>query len=211
MVATNTMATTWKTKSGNSIMIIGPGRMPWISMAASSTAAGAEPGTASVSAGMMAPGMAALLPVSAAIRPSSGTLAEQLLFLAGALRRRIGNPGADVLADAGDDADDGADDAGADDGTLVAPDVVPARQYAVRRVADRLGRPIRITISTSATPKAPTSAGIRAMPPARSDEPKDEALVGVDALLPDHGDEQAEEAGDPALQRVVGRRSSARR
>ena len=39
-------------------------------MAASSTAAGAEPGTASVSTGITAPGTQALSPVSAAIRPS---------------------------------------------------------------------------------------------------------------------------------------------
>ncbi len=43
---------------------------PWISIAAMSTAAGAEPGTASVSTGMMAPGTQALSPVSAAISPS---------------------------------------------------------------------------------------------------------------------------------------------
>ena len=51
-------------------MISGPGLTPWISIAASSTAAGAEPGTASVSTGMTAPGTQALSPVSAAIRPS---------------------------------------------------------------------------------------------------------------------------------------------
>ena len=51
-------------------MIIGPGRMPWMNSAAISTAAGAEPGTASVSAGISAPGTTALLPVSAAVSPS---------------------------------------------------------------------------------------------------------------------------------------------
>ena len=55
-------------------MIVGPGRTPWISMAASSTAAGAEPGTASVSTGMTAPGTQALSPVSAAISPSTEPL-----------------------------------------------------------------------------------------------------------------------------------------
>jgi len=39
-------------------------------IAASSTVAGAEPGTAKVRTGMMAPGTQALSPVSAAIRPS---------------------------------------------------------------------------------------------------------------------------------------------
>ena len=55
-------------------MISGPGLTPWISIAAISTAAGAEPGTASVSTGMMAPGTQALSPVSAAIRPSTEPL-----------------------------------------------------------------------------------------------------------------------------------------
>ena len=64
------MATTSETNVGFSCMIIGPGCTPWMSMAPRSTAAGAEPGTASVSTGMMAPGTHALLPVSEAIRPS---------------------------------------------------------------------------------------------------------------------------------------------
>jgi hypothetical protein len=84
-------------------MIIGPGRTPWMNIAASSTAAGAEPGTASVSTGMMAPGTAALLPVSAACSPRVA-LAEALGRPAGAARRGVGDPGAHVLADAGDDA-----------------------------------------------------------------------------------------------------------
>ena len=51
-------------------MIIGPGLTPWISIAAISTAAGAEPGICNVSTGMIAPGTQALSPVSAAISPS---------------------------------------------------------------------------------------------------------------------------------------------
>src|SRR5690606_30933849 len=73
-VAMNTMAVTSNTKAGASIMISGPGRMPWMNSAAKSTAAGADPGTASVSTGMRAPGTAALLPVSAAISPSTEPL-----------------------------------------------------------------------------------------------------------------------------------------
>jgi hypothetical protein len=57
--------------SGAVIASIGPGFSPWIIMAAISTAAGAEPGTASVRTGMMAPGTQALSPVSAAISPST--------------------------------------------------------------------------------------------------------------------------------------------
>jgi hypothetical protein len=71
MVAKNIIATTSYTNCGFSIMIIGPGLMPWMIIAASSTAAGAEPGMASVSTGITAPGTQALSPVSAAIRPST--------------------------------------------------------------------------------------------------------------------------------------------
>ena len=42
------------------IISIGPGLMPWIISAAIRTAAGAEPGTASVKTGMIAPGTQAL-------------------------------------------------------------------------------------------------------------------------------------------------------
>src|SRR5690606_34148027 len=73
-VARKTMAVTSNTNDGDSIMISGPGRMPWMNSAASSTAAGAEPGTASVSTGISAPGTAALLPVSAAMSPSTEPL-----------------------------------------------------------------------------------------------------------------------------------------
>ena len=66
-------------------MIIGPGRTPWISIAAISTAAGAEPGMPSVSTGMIAPGTQALSPVSAAIRPSI----EPLPNFSGSLLARL--------------------------------------------------------------------------------------------------------------------------
>src|SRR4030095_5066664 len=64
------MATTSYTKVGASVMIIGPGRTPWISIAAISTAAGAEPGVPIVRTGIIAPGTHALSRVSAAIKPS---------------------------------------------------------------------------------------------------------------------------------------------
>ena len=69
-MANSIIATTSYTNCALSIMIIGPGRMPWMIIAAISTAAGAEPGIASVSTGITAPGTQALSPVSAAIRPS---------------------------------------------------------------------------------------------------------------------------------------------
>ena len=79
------MATTSYTNVGASIMIIGPGRTPCISIAAISTAAGAEPGMPSVSTGMIAPGTQALSPVSAAIRPSI----EPLPNFSGSLLARL--------------------------------------------------------------------------------------------------------------------------
>src|SRR4029453_6969231 len=70
IVAHTITAPTSYTKVGASVMIIGPGRTPWISIAAISTAAGAEPGMPSVSTGITAPGTHVLSPVSAAINPS---------------------------------------------------------------------------------------------------------------------------------------------
>ncbi|MNL81740.1 hypothetical protein D3C87_2089350 [compost metagenome] len=52
-----------------------------MNMAAISTAAAAEPGRASVKVGIMAPGMTAELPVSAAIRPSWLPLPNRCLSL----------------------------------------------------------------------------------------------------------------------------------
>ena len=66
-------------------MISGPGCTPWMSMAAISTAAGADPGMASVSTGITAPGTQALSPVSAAIRPSI----EPLPNFSGSLLARL--------------------------------------------------------------------------------------------------------------------------
>ncbi len=51
-------------------MMRGPGRIPWMSMAPSNTAAGAEPGIARVNTGIIAPGTQALFPVSEAMSPS---------------------------------------------------------------------------------------------------------------------------------------------
>ena len=70
IVESRKIAVTVAMKSGCSIGSSGPGRMPWSHMAASSTAAGALPGTASVSTGMIAPPTHALLAVSAAMSPS---------------------------------------------------------------------------------------------------------------------------------------------
>lgn len=69
-VATNTIALINPTNCGCSIIISGPGRMQWMKSAAISTTELADPGTASVIAGMSEPGTTAELPVSAAIRPS---------------------------------------------------------------------------------------------------------------------------------------------
>ena len=62
------------TKPGDSLISSGPGRSPCSHSAASSTAAGALPGTASESTGMIAPPMQALFPDSAATTPSKAPL-----------------------------------------------------------------------------------------------------------------------------------------
>ena len=57
-------------------MIMGPGRTPWISMAASSTAAGAEPGTARVSDRDHRPGHAGIVAGLGRHQPLDRALAE---------------------------------------------------------------------------------------------------------------------------------------
>src|SRR5512135_658465 len=85
IVANSIIATTSYTNGGASVMMSGPGRTPWMIIAAISTAAGAEPGIASVSTGITAPGTHALSPVSAAIRPSI----EPLPNFSGSLLARL--------------------------------------------------------------------------------------------------------------------------
>ncbi|MCY1547122.1 hypothetical protein D9M68_831580 [compost metagenome] len=153
-------------------MIIGPGRTPWMIIAAISTAAGAEPGMASVSTGIMAPGTQALSPVSAAIRPSTEPLPN---FSCSWLAR---------LAAAYDDQ---AATSSPTPGTMPTPVPMRPERRMVRQywVTSRsLGMTVsnaliftgswrwRMAVSSSAKPKAPTSAGTSWMPPARSRTPK---------------------------------------
>ena len=67
------------------IISIGPGWMPWMIIAAISTADGAEPGMPSARQGMMWPGIEAMSPVSAAIRPSIEPLPNSSFSLLTAL------------------------------------------------------------------------------------------------------------------------------
>ena len=61
----------------------------------------------------------------------------------------------------------------------------------------------RTAISSSAKPNAPTSAGHELEAAGEIAAAEAEAVVRVDRLLPDRRGEDADEPGDPALQRIV--------
>ena len=84
------------TKAGNSTMISGPGLMPWMNIAARRTAAGAEPGTASVSTGMMAPGTAAMASAAAYIAAVQSQ-AHMQKMIAGQLRQEAARLAHDTM------------------------------------------------------------------------------------------------------------------
>ncbi len=154
-------------------MISGPGRTPWISMAAISTAAGAEPGIASVSTGITAPGTQALSPVSAAMRPSTEPLPKSafslLARLAAAYELHAATssptPGRMPMK------------------VPMQPERTMVRQYFATSAS--LGNTeskgliftgtgfSRTATRSSANPNAPTSAGTRLKPPARLVLPKE--------------------------------------
>ncbi len=113
-------------------MIIGPGLMPWMIIAAISTAAGAEPGMASVSTGMTAPGTQALSPVSAAIRPSIEPLPNFSFSLLARLAAAYDDQAATSSPTPGHDADAGADQARAQDRAPVLHHVAQLRHHASR-------------------------------------------------------------------------------
>jgi hypothetical protein len=184
-------------------MIIGPGRTPWISIAAISTAAGAEPGMPSVSTGMIAPGTQALSPVSAAISPSIDPLPN----FSGSLLARFAAA-----------YDDHAATSSPTPGRI--PMKVPIRperrivfQYFVMSTSFGITRVERTDLDrdgffanchqSSAKPKAPTSAGTRLKPPARSRLPKLNRFVRVDRFLPDCRRENADQSANPTLERIV--------
>ena len=140
-------------------MIIGPGCTPWISIAAIKTAAGADPGMASVSTGMTAPGTQALSPVSAAIRPSI----EPLPNSSGSLLARFAAAYEDQAATSSPTP-----------GTMpIKVPIQPERRMVLqcRVISTSLGMTVSkgliltgswrsfITESSSAKPNAPTSAG----------------------------------------------------
>ncbi len=159
-------------KCGCVIIIIGPGWMPWMIIAASSTAEGAEPGMPSASAGMMWPGTEAMSPVSAAIRPSIEPLPKSSFSRVVAFAAAY-----DIQAPASSPTPGSRPVS-----TPITPDRMTVRQYC--STSRKRGRTESFSstsffstgsasvVSTSARPNAPTSAGISAMPPASSSQPK---------------------------------------
>ena len=143
-----------------------------MSIAAIKTAAGAEPGIASVSTGITAPGTHALSPVSAAISPSieplpnfSGSLLARFAA-AYELQAAISSPTPGI--------------------TPIAVPIHPDRKMVFQCLTIStslgmtesngliftVGRLVFIITNSSAKPKAPTSAGTREIPPAKSLFPK---------------------------------------
>ena len=141
-------------------------------IAAISTAEGADPGMPSARQGMMCPGIEAMSPVSAAIRPSIEPLPNCSFSLLTALAAAYDihepasspTPGSRPV------------------NTPITPERSTVRQYCTisrqRGSTESLRSMILRSIgsasvvSTSARPKAPTSAGISAKPPASSSQPK---------------------------------------
>ena len=137
-------------------------------IAAIKTAAGAEPGIASVSTGMIAPGTQALSPVSAAISPSIDPLPNFSFSL---------------LARFAAAYDDHAATSSPTPGRMpmnvpITPERRIVRQYLTTSTTFGITESnglmttgtgfSRAATSSSAMPNAPTSAGTRLKPPARS-------------------------------------------
>src|SRR5207237_7764496 len=154
------------------IISIGPGCTPWMIIAAISTADGAEPGMPSASDGMMWPGMDDMSPVSAAIRPSMEPLPNFSGSLLAALAAAY-----DIHAPASSPTPGNSP---------VSTPMIPERNTVhlywtisfqrgstesfISAILRSMGS--AIVVSTSARPNAPTSAGISAMPPESSSQPK---------------------------------------
>ncbi len=141
-------------------------------IAAISTAEGAEPGMPSARHGMMWPGIDAMSPVSAAIRPSIEPLPKRCFSLLVALAAAY-----DIQA-----PESSPTPGRRPVSTPITPERMTVRQYW--NTSRKRGSTESFTstsffssgsarlVSTSARPKAPTSAGIRPMPPAISSQPK---------------------------------------
>ena len=141
-------------------------------IAAISTALGAEPGMPRARQGMMWPGIDAMSPVSAAIRPSIEPLPKRCFSLLTAFAAAY-----DIQA-----PESSPTPGRRPVSTPITPERMTVRQYW--NTSRKRGSTESLTstsffstgsaraVSTSARPNAPTSAGIRAMPPASSPQPK---------------------------------------
>src|SRR5664279_2186899 len=146
--------------------------MPWMIIAAMSTAEGAEPGMPSASAGMMWPGIDAMSPVSAAMSPSIEPLPNSSLCRLEALAAAY-----DIQA-----PESSPTPGMRPVNTPITPDRNTVGQYwttSRKRGSTESFSSISLAsigsasvVSTSAKPKAPTSAGISEMPPESSPQPK---------------------------------------
>ena len=132
-------------------------------------------------------------------------LAELFLFLAGAARRRIGHPGPDILADTGDNADQGAQDARPDNGAAVFKDMAGIGKHVqqpglcLHNLSPAIVHHRNNLRETEGADHGRDQVDARL----HFGETEGKAVGHIEAFLADHGHGQAEESGDPALQRIV--------
>src|SRR6059058_4028046 len=169
---------------GCSIISMGPGCTPWMIMAAISTAEGAEPGMPSAREGMMWPGIDDMSPVSAAISPSI----EPLPNFSGSLLTALA-AAYDIHAPASSPTPGNRPVT-----TPMTPErstvhlywMISLQRGSTESLRSAILRSIgsASVLNTSASPKAPTSAGISAMPPASSSQPKVKRLYAYRLSCP---------------------------
>ncbi len=172
-------------------------------MAASSTAAGAEPGHGQRQDRDDRTRHAGIVAGLGRHQPLDRALAELLALAAGPLGGGVGGPGCDVLAHARHDADEGADHPRADDGAPVAQHVANSGDDGVEAVDGEGLRPLAHGAQHLGEAEGADECGDQAEAAHELRDAVGETRVGVDALLPHHREQQAEEAGEPALERVA--------
>ena len=126
-----------------------------------------------------------------------------------ALADVVGEPAADVLSRAGDRADDDADDSRTD-GRRDERDELPQRGNDLSDLSlDLVGDFLLKHREEFRDPEDADECGDEGDPPLELEEPEREARVGEDLLHAHHRRREAEEADDPALERILSGRERA--
>jgi hypothetical protein len=129
-------------------------------------------------------------------------MAEFLGVFAGAFGRGIAGPGGHILTHTGQDADIDADHARAQHGLPVFQHVGDARQNAVHRVDPGLLEALAHHRQHLGAAKGADQGGDEREAAGQIRVAIGEAFMGVDAILADQRHEEAQNAHDPAVQRV---------